>query len=251
MDSWKLNHTSLLWVSVFIQCLSWEVELRCKRRRNGGKRSRSERGNSSSSSLLDSEFSSLFCLVAAKMPVYHIRGVEVHFPHPAYDCQLVYMERVIESLQEVCSQYVHTHTHTHTLTHTERERGERKKKREREPSASSLQSMMKECVLLAFLDVLLLSSNLAKWLPCISHQHWFEPILRGKMRSLKAQLVQERLSHCYVPLWHGKSIKKRFLSRWPVQHKCTHTHTHTHTHSLSLSLTSTPSFVHWEHFQLP
>lgn len=34
------------------------------------------------------------------MPLYNIRGVEVDFPYDAYDCQLVYMERLIESLQE-------------------------------------------------------------------------------------------------------------------------------------------------------
>eukprot|EP00041_Stephanoeca_diplocostata_P036359 m.1323962 g.1323962 ORF g.1323962 m.1323962 type:complete len:796 (+) comp24851_c0_seq31:77-2464(+) len=33
------------------------------------------------------------------MPIYNIRDVEVDFPFKAYDCQLVYMEKVIESLQ--------------------------------------------------------------------------------------------------------------------------------------------------------
>ncbi|XP_042057083.1 regulator of telomere elongation helicase 1 homolog isoform X1 [Salvia splendens] len=33
------------------------------------------------------------------MPIYNIRGINVDFPYEAYDCQLVYMERVIESLQ--------------------------------------------------------------------------------------------------------------------------------------------------------
>ncbi len=34
------------------------------------------------------------------MPVYEIRGVHVEFPFDAYTSQLVYMERVIQSLQE-------------------------------------------------------------------------------------------------------------------------------------------------------
>ncbi|KAL6615001.1 hypothetical protein ACP70R_037271 [Stipagrostis hirtigluma subsp. patula] len=34
------------------------------------------------------------------MPVYTIRGVDVDFPFDAYDCQITYMERVIESLQQ-------------------------------------------------------------------------------------------------------------------------------------------------------
>lgn len=33
------------------------------------------------------------------MQKYEIRGVTVEFPHTAYDCQLLYMERVIEALQ--------------------------------------------------------------------------------------------------------------------------------------------------------
>jgi regulator of telomere elongation helicase 1 len=32
--------------------------------------------------------------------VYNIRGVAVEFPHNAYDCQLVYMEKVIQAIQE-------------------------------------------------------------------------------------------------------------------------------------------------------
>ena len=35
------------------------------------------------------------------MPVYKIRGIDVDFPFEAYDCQIVYMEKVIRSLQEV------------------------------------------------------------------------------------------------------------------------------------------------------
>lgn len=34
------------------------------------------------------------------MPTYSIRGIDVNFPFPAYDCQRVYMERVIQALQE-------------------------------------------------------------------------------------------------------------------------------------------------------
>eukprot|EP00884_Botryococcus_braunii_P009467 jgi/Botrbrau1/18521/Bobra.0072s0096.1 len=34
------------------------------------------------------------------MPVYELRGVEVDFPHDAYPCQLAYMEKVIQALQE-------------------------------------------------------------------------------------------------------------------------------------------------------
>ncbi|XP_051147548.1 regulator of telomere elongation helicase 1 homolog isoform X2 [Andrographis paniculata] len=34
------------------------------------------------------------------MPTYTIRGINVDFPYKAYDCQLVYMEKVIQSLQD-------------------------------------------------------------------------------------------------------------------------------------------------------
>ncbi|KAL9274613.1 Regulator of telomere elongation helicase 1-like protein [Drosera capensis] len=34
------------------------------------------------------------------MPIYKIRGIEVDFPYEAYDCQIVYMEKVIQSLQQ-------------------------------------------------------------------------------------------------------------------------------------------------------
>ncbi|KAM5579000.1 regulator of telomere elongation helicase 1 [Rosa sericea] len=34
------------------------------------------------------------------MPTYSIRGIDVDFPFEAYDCQLVYMEKVIQSLQQ-------------------------------------------------------------------------------------------------------------------------------------------------------
>jgi hypothetical protein len=36
-----------------------------------------------------------------EMQVYDIRGVAVGFPYTAYDSQRVYMEKVIQSLQEV------------------------------------------------------------------------------------------------------------------------------------------------------
>lgn len=35
------------------------------------------------------------------MPTYKIRGIDVDFPFEAYDCQLDYMEKVIEALQRV------------------------------------------------------------------------------------------------------------------------------------------------------
>uniref|UniRef100_A0A0E0FP11 Helicase ATP-binding domain-containing protein n=1 Tax=Oryza nivara TaxID=4536 RepID=A0A0E0FP11_ORYNI len=38
------------------------------------------------------------------MPVYRIRGVDVDFPYDAYDCQITYMDRVLESLQQVTPQ---------------------------------------------------------------------------------------------------------------------------------------------------
>ncbi|KQK08543.1 hypothetical protein BRADI_2g42410v3 [Brachypodium distachyon] len=34
------------------------------------------------------------------MPVYSIRGVDVDFPYDAYDCQITYMDRVLQSLQQ-------------------------------------------------------------------------------------------------------------------------------------------------------
>lgn len=36
------------------------------------------------------------------MKKYVIRGVKVNFPYEAYDCQKIYMEKVIQALQEVC-----------------------------------------------------------------------------------------------------------------------------------------------------
>lgn len=35
------------------------------------------------------------------MPTYKIRGIDVDFPYEAYDSQLVYMDKVMQSLQEV------------------------------------------------------------------------------------------------------------------------------------------------------
>ncbi|KAJ8452039.1 hypothetical protein Cgig2_016620 [Carnegiea gigantea] len=34
------------------------------------------------------------------MPIYNIRGIEVDFPYDAYDCQITYMDKVIQALQE-------------------------------------------------------------------------------------------------------------------------------------------------------
>ncbi|MCH94051.1 regulator of telomere elongation helicase 1-like, partial [Trifolium medium] len=34
------------------------------------------------------------------MPTYKIRGIDVDFPYEAYDSQLVYMDKVMQSLQE-------------------------------------------------------------------------------------------------------------------------------------------------------
>lgn len=33
------------------------------------------------------------------MPVYNLRGVDVDFPFDAYQCQLTYMEKVLQALQ--------------------------------------------------------------------------------------------------------------------------------------------------------
>ncbi|KAK4765396.1 hypothetical protein SAY86_026486 [Trapa natans] len=46
------------------------------------------------------------------MPTYNIRGVSVDFPFEAYDCQLVYMEKVIQSLQERCNALLESPTGT-------------------------------------------------------------------------------------------------------------------------------------------
>ncbi|KAK1358284.1 Regulator of telomere elongation helicase 1 [Heracleum sosnowskyi] len=46
------------------------------------------------------------------MPTYKIRGLDVDFPFQAYDCQLVYMEKVIESLQNRCNALLESPTGT-------------------------------------------------------------------------------------------------------------------------------------------
>ncbi|CAN1836439.1 Regulator of telomere elongation helicase 1 homolog [Linum perenne] len=46
------------------------------------------------------------------MPTYKIRGIDVDFPFEAYDCQLVYMEKVIESLQNKCNALLESPTGT-------------------------------------------------------------------------------------------------------------------------------------------
>ncbi|XP_057969056.1 regulator of telomere elongation helicase 1 homolog isoform X2 [Malania oleifera] len=46
------------------------------------------------------------------MPTYNIRGINVDFPFEAYDCQLVYMEKVIQSLQNKCNALLESPTGT-------------------------------------------------------------------------------------------------------------------------------------------
>ncbi|KAL3632993.1 Regulator of telomere elongation helicase 1 [Castilleja foliolosa] len=46
------------------------------------------------------------------MPTYKIRGIDVDFPYEAYDCQLVYMEKVIQSLQNKCNALLESPTGT-------------------------------------------------------------------------------------------------------------------------------------------
>ncbi|KAB1226717.1 Regulator of telomere elongation helicase 1 [Morella rubra] len=46
------------------------------------------------------------------MPTYKIRGIDVDFPFEAYDCQLLYMEKVIQSLQERCNALLESPTGT-------------------------------------------------------------------------------------------------------------------------------------------
>jgi hypothetical protein len=63
------------------------------------------------SSLFPSQLQNLTILTYTSPPIetmskrrpttYNIRGVEVKFPFRAYECQLIYMEKVIEALQEV------------------------------------------------------------------------------------------------------------------------------------------------------
>ncbi|KAI9160826.1 hypothetical protein LWI28_011852 [Acer negundo] len=46
------------------------------------------------------------------MPTYRLRGIDVDFPFEAYDCQLVYMEKVIQSLQNKCNALLESPTGT-------------------------------------------------------------------------------------------------------------------------------------------
>ncbi|XP_065868607.1 regulator of telomere elongation helicase 1 homolog [Euphorbia lathyris] len=46
------------------------------------------------------------------MPTYKLRGIDVDFPFEAYDCQLVYMEKVIHSLQSKCNALLESPTGT-------------------------------------------------------------------------------------------------------------------------------------------
>ncbi|KAG5229076.1 regulator of telomere elongation helicase [Salix suchowensis] len=46
------------------------------------------------------------------MPTYKLRGIDVDFPFEAYDCQLVYMEKVIQSLQNKCNALLESPTGT-------------------------------------------------------------------------------------------------------------------------------------------
>ncbi|KAE8709047.1 pentatricopeptide repeat-containing protein [Hibiscus syriacus] len=46
------------------------------------------------------------------MPTYRLRGIDVDFPFEAYDCQLVYMEKVIEALQRKCNALLESPTGT-------------------------------------------------------------------------------------------------------------------------------------------
>lgn len=55
-----------------------------------------------------------FLAVNEEMPTYKIRGIDVDFPYEAYDSQLVYMDKVIQSLQEVTIFNLVPHLH-HSL----------------------------------------------------------------------------------------------------------------------------------------
>ncbi|KAJ8553380.1 hypothetical protein K7X08_024058 [Anisodus acutangulus] len=46
------------------------------------------------------------------MPTYKIRGIDVDFPYEAYDCQIVYMDKVIQSLQNRCNALLESPTGT-------------------------------------------------------------------------------------------------------------------------------------------
>ncbi|KAK1282794.1 DNA repair helicase UVH6 [Acorus calamus] len=46
------------------------------------------------------------------MPIYKIRGIDVDFPFEAYDSQIVYMDKVIQSLQQRCNALLESPTGT-------------------------------------------------------------------------------------------------------------------------------------------
>ncbi|XP_042391048.1 regulator of telomere elongation helicase 1 homolog isoform X1 [Zingiber officinale] len=46
------------------------------------------------------------------MPNYKIRGIDVDFPYEAYDCQIAYMEKIIQSLQQGCNALLESPTGT-------------------------------------------------------------------------------------------------------------------------------------------
>ncbi|XP_016472027.2 regulator of telomere elongation helicase 1 homolog isoform X2 [Nicotiana tabacum] len=46
------------------------------------------------------------------MPTYKIGGIDVDFPYEAYDCQITYMEKVIQSLQNRCNALLESPTGT-------------------------------------------------------------------------------------------------------------------------------------------
>ncbi|KAM7254630.1 hypothetical protein ACFE04_004010 [Oxalis oulophora] len=46
------------------------------------------------------------------MPTYKIRGIDVDFPYEAYECQLLYMDKVIQSLQNKCNALLESPTGT-------------------------------------------------------------------------------------------------------------------------------------------
>lgn len=39
------------------------------------------------------------------MPTYNIRGIKVDFPYEAYECQKIYMEKVLDALNQVCVEF--------------------------------------------------------------------------------------------------------------------------------------------------
>ncbi|PHU24343.1 hypothetical protein BC332_09450 [Capsicum chinense] len=46
------------------------------------------------------------------MPTYRIRGIDVDFPYEAYDCQIAYMDKVVQSLQNKCNALLESPTGT-------------------------------------------------------------------------------------------------------------------------------------------